>query len=85
MRKKLTPLPMRSFIIPAFGGEFKTSKRIFENLGNFRGKLTNSRILEQFELSPDPLTTFHRQKRFCLYSNLPREGSVCSYPTYTSV
>ena len=32
-------------------------------LGNFRKKkLTISRTLEQFELSPDMLETFHRQK-----------------------
>ena len=76
-------------MIPGLWEEFKTSKRILENLGNLREKLTNSRILEPFELSPDMLATFHRQKtltkRFCLYSTLPRDGSVRSYPTYTSV
>ena len=43
-----------------FGGNFRRQK---ENLRNFREKLTNSRILEQFELSPDMLATFHKQKR----------------------
>ena len=71
------------------GVKLRHQKKILDNLGNLREKLTNSRILELFELSPDMLATFHRQKtltkRFCLYSTLPREGSVRSYPTYTSV
>ena len=78
-----------SYTIPGLWGEFKTSKKNLDNLVNLREKLTNSKILELFELSPDMLATFHRQKtltkRFCLYSTLPREGSVRSYPTYTSV
>ena len=41
-----------SCIIPDFGGEFKTSKILLENRTNFRKKVTNSRILEQFEHSP---------------------------------
>jgi len=52
-----------SYIIPDFGGEFKTSKILLENRTNFRKKVTNSRILEQFEHSPDILATPHRQKR----------------------
>ena len=65
-------------MIPGLWEEFKTSKKVLDNLGNLREKLTNSRILELFELSPDMLATFHRHKtltkRFCLYSTLPREG-----------
>ena len=67
-------------MIPGLCGEFKTSKKILDNLGNLREKLTNSKILELFELSPDMLATFHRQKtltkRFCLYSNQERGQSV---------
>ena len=49
-------------MIPGLWGEFKTSKKILDNLVNLREKLTNSKILELFELSPDMLATFHRQK-----------------------
>ena len=45
------------------------------------GKLTNSRILEQFENLPDILATFHGKnvdKTFLLYSYRPRGGSVRS-------
>ena len=46
-----------SCIIPDSGGEFKTSKILLENRTNFRKKVTNSRVLEQFEHSPDILAT----------------------------
>ena len=76
-------------MIPGLWGKFKTSKRILENLGNLREKIDQFEHLEQFELPPDMLATLHRQKTltklFCLYSTLPREVSVRSYPTYTSV
>ena len=48
---------------PQFLGNFRQSRGILENLGNLERKMTNSRILEQFEHSPDILTTFHWQKR----------------------
>ena len=39
-------------------------KKNFRKSREFSGKkLTNSRILEQFELSSDMLATFHRQAR----------------------
>ena len=44
--------------------------------------MTNSRILEQFEYSPDILATLRRQKRRQnVFAYRPREGLVRSHPT----
>ena len=73
-------------MIPGFGEEFKTSKR---KCREFKGKIDKFENFRAIELSPDMLPTFHGLKTLTkhsrLYSTLPREGSACSYPTYTIV
>ena len=68
------------YMIPGFWVEFQTSKRLSQKISGISGeKSTNSRILEQFEHSPDILAIFHGKnvnKTFLLYS-YRQEGSVC--------
>ena len=52
-----------SYIIPEFFLGILDIKKKKETLGDFRKKLTISSILEQSELSPDILESFHRQTR----------------------
>ena len=48
-------------------------------------KLTNLRILEQFEYLPDMLRTYHREKRWeNVFAYRPRENSVNSHTTAVS-
>ena len=70
-----------SYIIPELFLRILDIKKKLETLGNFRKTLIISRILEQFELSPDMLETFHRQKRgqnvfVCILTNQERGQSV---------
>ena len=51
-------------MILGFGEELKTSKRILENLGNLRGKLTNLRILEQLNFHLTCCQHFTGKKRW---------------------
>ena len=68
-----------SYIIPELFWNFRHQKEFSKILGILGKKSTNSRILEQFEHSPDFLTIFMAKtltKSFLLYSYQPREGLV---------
>ena len=70
-----------SYIIPEFWGEFKTLKRKSQE---FQGKLTNWRILEQFELSPtcwQHFTSKNVDKTF-LFVFQPTQREVSPFISY---
>ena len=82
--------PWLSYIIPEriFFLEFYSSKRILENLGNFRGKIDkfeNFRAIWAFTWHFGNISRLNVDKTFFfLYSYRPREGSVRSNATAVS-